>query len=382
MRLLLFALLAAAFAHAQNLRMTAGEARVAPLESRLSTITTVRTEPPIEFPPVVRLDESGDVSITVPPATPRGNYRLFIEGRNEAGRVIASIMTVTIDAVTVQSTGKTPVILMNGWQLSCPSNPDSTVAGSAGTFGQLASLLQSDGIPVLFFNNCVYGQDVPIETLAAQLNTYISTLTFTDGTAVTQVDLVAHSMGGLIARAYLAGLRSTGATFPPLLLKVRKLIELATPNFGSFQAHLFSSTQTSEMLPGSSFLWSLATWNQRRDDLRGVDALAIIGNAGAQPQSNASDGLVSLTSASLGFARTDERTRIVPYCHVTPSGLIVFAVACSGQGIADINSPSHLSAMIVRSFLADTPDWKSLGTPPSQDKYLSQQGGIYFAAVQ
>jgi uncharacterized protein (TIGR03437 family) len=364
--------------------MTAGEARSLRLETggaRMTSISSIRTEPPLEFPPLVRLDQNGEIRVTVPPATPRGHYRIVLSGETQNGRAIATL-ALTVDAVTVSPTGKTPVILMNGWQLSCPNNPDSTVAGSAGTFGQLPSLLQSDGIPVVFFNNCVYGQDVPIEALAAQLNMYVSALTYADGSPVTQVDLVAHSLGGLIARAYLSGLQADGSLNAPLSPKIRKLIELATPNFGSFQAHLFPSTQTSEMVPGSVLLWTLATWNQRLDDLRGVDALAVIGNGGTAPQSNESDGLVSLTSGSLGFARPDERTRITPYCHVTPTGLIVLFLPCSGQGIAEIDSPAHLSARIVRSFLADTPDWKSIGTPPSQDRYLSQFGGLYFAGAQ
>jgi uncharacterized protein (TIGR03437 family) len=272
---------------------------------------------------------------------------------------------------------------MNGWQLQCPSNPDSSVAGSAGTFGQLASLLQSDGIPVAFFNNCVYGQDVPIEVLAQQLNAYIATLSFSDGSPLTQLDLVAHSMGGLIARAYLAGLQSDGSVVPPLTPKVRKFIELATPNFGSFQAHLFTSTQTGEMLPGSPFLWNLATWNQRLDDLRGVDALAVIGNGGPiGTQANQSDGLVSLSSGSLGFTRPDARTRIVPYCHVPIAFPLTLFLTCTGAGIANVDGPSHLSAQVVRSFLAGTSDWMSVGTPPIQDPYLSRLGGIFFAASQ
>jgi uncharacterized protein (TIGR03437 family) len=375
------ALIGFAVAQAQILRITAGEARSVALESagaRIVSVDRTRTEPYLRFPPLVGLDESGSAHIVVPPATPRGTYRLAIAGRTEEGRVVTSTLTLTVDAVTIPPTGKIPVILLNGWQIQCPTHPDSTVLGSVSTFGQLAALLQSDGVPVVFFNNCVYGQDVAIEILAQQVNAYIAGLTFADGSPLTQVDLVAHSMGGLIARAYLAGLQSDGSTVPPLVPKVRKLVELATPNFGSFKASLFSSTQTSEMIPGSLFLWNLATWNQRLDDMRGVDALALVGNGGPLVQANQSDGLVSLASGSIGFARPDQRTRIVPYCHVTPVPPINLFLICTGQGIADIDSPAHLSAKIVRSFLADTYDWQSIGTPPSQNQYLSRLGGMFF----
>ena len=379
------ALIGFSLAQAQTLRMTAGEARPVALDSsgsRIVSIDRARTEPQLQFPPLVRIDERGEAHVVVPPATPRGTYRTTITGRTEDGRAVTSTLTLTVDAVTVTPTGKTPVILLNGWQLQCPSNPDSTVPGSVSTFGQLASLLQSDGIPVVFFNNCVYGQDVAIEVLAQQLNAYIAGLAFADGSPLTQVDLVAHSMGGLIARAYLAGLQTDGSAVPPLVPKVRKLVELATPNFGSFKASLFTSTQTAEMTPGSPFLWNLGTWNQRLDDLRGTDALALVGNGGPVVQANQSDGLVSLTSGSIGFARPDQRTRIVPYCHVTPAFPINLFLVCTGQGIADIDNPAHLSAKIVRSFLADTPDWQSIGTPPSQNQYLSQLGGMFFSASQ
>ena len=34
------------------------------------------------------------------------------------------------------------------------------------------------------------------------------------------------------------------------------------------------------MTPGSQFLFDLNTWNQNLDDLRGIDVVGIIGNAG------------------------------------------------------------------------------------------------------
>lgn len=367
--------------------MTAGEARTLPRGpggGRLGSIFRARTEPPLEFPPLVSVDESGAIRMTVPPATPRGEYRVVVAARTEDGRDASFDVALTVDAVTVgpPSSGKPPVVLLNGFQLSCPANPDSTLASAADTFGQLPSLLQSDGLSVVFFNNCVYGPGAAIEALASQLKTYLASLAYTDGSPVTRVDLVAHSMGGLIARAYLAGLQADGSLNPPASTGIRKLIQLATPNFGSYQANLVSSTQAVEMTPGSLFLWNLATWNQRGDDLRGVDALAVIGNAGTEAQANQSDGVVSLTSGSLGFARADQRTRIVPYCHITSSGLIAAILHCTGQGIADVDSPAHLSAKIVRSFLANTAEWQAIGTVPSGDTFLSQYGGLFFAAAQ
>ena len=97
-------------------------------------------------------------------------------------------------------------------------------------------------------------------------------------------------------------------------------------------------------------LWNLATWNQRGDDLAGVNAIAVAGNAGAYVDATrAADecqrGLVSETSASLGFglpAPKFNATRVVPYCQVDPSVItntgILGNFNCNAVGIANITS--------------------------------------------
>ena len=169
------------------------------------------------------------------------------------------------------------------------------------------------------------------------------------------------------------------------------------PNFGSFVAANNTSiipagTQSAELIQGSSFLWNLATWNQHIDDLRGVDTIAVVGNAGtyvnnftAASLANASDGIVSTLSASLGFvAQNDAVTRIVPYCHVDPSAFTNASLGpynCNGPGIANVTSESHSTGRIVRSFLAGTSDWSSIGSTPAIDPYLNNDGGTFFAMV-
>ena len=154
-----------------------------------------------------------------------------------------------------------------------------------------------------------------------------------------------------------------------------------------------AGTQGAELVSGSSFLWNLATWNQRVDDLRGVNAIAIIGNAGTWVNNgtgislaNGSDGVVSTTSASLGFvAQSTTVTRIVPYCHIDPSEFTDTAVLgtfnCSAPGIANITGESHPTSQIVRSFLGGTSDWQSIGTTPATDPLLSTDGGTFFATL-
>jgi pimeloyl-ACP methyl ester carboxylesterase len=366
----------------------------------MTSITSTRTTPPLEFPILVVTAsgaEPGALKLTTPPATPPGDYTIEVTGRDREGRNISTTLQLTVDAVALSRPAALlmpPVILLNGFQLSC-SDTASTLVASADTFDELATLLQADGLTVSYFNNCAYGSDVTIEQLAGQLSSYIAALKYTDGTPVAEVDLVAHSMGGLIVRAYLSGKQASPGTFsPPEDPKVRKAIFLATPHFGSYQADnplaaiLFTDgNQLNEMKPGSQFLWDLATWNQSGDDLRGVDALAIVGDAGEISSSqNSSDGVVSLTSASLLFAQPDARTRVVPYCHIqTNSGSPIEETEasyldCTGSGIAYIDSPSHQSYEIISSFLAGTSAWRAVGHSPSQDGYLDQYGGLFVAA--
>ena len=124
--------------------------------------------------------------------------------------------------------------------------------------------------------------------------------------------------------------------------------------------------------------------------MRGVDSIAIVGNGGSSDNPEDGDGAVHVTSASLGFLRTasDEQTRVLPYCHVDPDVINQYIVVnvilndrCSTLhpvGIADVDSPSHESWPIISSFLADKSNWKTVGVPPNQDVYLSNQLGVLF----
>jgi uncharacterized protein (TIGR03437 family) len=341
----------------------------------------------------------------VPLTTPPGEYAVIISAVNGSGEERTAVLSVTVDALATVPTGATtpPVVLLDGWQRptltsSCPMSSDSS-----GTFGYLDDWLLSPPDPaisnyavpqVYFFENCTECPNCAIEQLGADLATFLNSIQYSNGTPVPHVDVVAHSMGGLIVRSYLSGKQSTSGVFgPPSTPKIRKAVFLGTPHFGSFQADsaladiLFAAgNQTNEMKPGSQFVWDLATWNQFGDDLRGTDAVALIGNAGSYGNlSSASDGVVALTSGSLDFA-AQGRTRIVPYCHVpTNSGFEESVEAdylgCTGPGIADVTSALHPAYQIVSSFLLGSAAWQSVGTAPAQNQYLSEYGGIVVADV-
>jgi triacylglycerol lipase len=67
-------------------------------------------------------------------------------------------------------------------------------------------------------------------------------------TGASQVTLVAHSMGGLVSRSYLA--RHGHA-------RVERLVTIATPHYGSELARIGIGANAQEMVPGSPFLQDL-----------------------------------------------------------------------------------------------------------------------------
>lgn len=256
-----------------------------------------------------------------------------------------------------------PVLLVNGFQTSCPDG------GVSGTFGSLPAILLNDGAAEVDFFDVCSANGASIETLAGILTAKLQSYPG-------PVDVIAHSMGGLVVRAYLQGWTTSPYLTPPANPKIRKLVLLGTPNFGVSNnfAVLWSATQVTEMQFGSPLLWYLATWNQLYDDLRGVDTLAIVGTAGNTLKGVAWDGVVDVSSASISFADLSGlRTRVVPYCH---SSSVNFLLCAGVENIAEVNDRSHLSYQLLRSFLDGTSDWTTI-TPPVSATAIT--GGLLLA---
>ena len=269
-------------------------------------------------------------------------------------------------------------MFVDGYQRSCGSSQFSD------NFGRFDQYFQATGRVSLFFDNCVFSGKPLIEDLGNSFRDFLAALKYADGAPVTQVDIIAHSMGGMIVRSYLAGKQTSAGVFqPPVNTGIRKAVFLAVPHFGSpiagssFVNYFGNDVQTTALFNGSSFSFDLATWNQGTDDLRGIDSLALVGDGGTgqATMSSFDDGVVSLTSGSIGFA-VPGRTRVVPYCH---SGAAVLSAAflCppNTDGIAEAKAATDLNAAIVLSFINDTPDWQTLGQPAEQNPLLSTGGG-------
>jgi uncharacterized protein (TIGR03437 family) len=287
----------------------------------------------------------------------------------------------------VPKTQLPPVVFLNGYELSCQG---STFAG---TFGKFDQFLQASGRVTIFFDNCAYPNKPQIETLGNNFAAFLAALKYTDGTAVPQVDVVSHSMGGQIVRAYLSGLQPDGTLNPPAAPAIRKAVFLASANFGTgitdFAAVFGNDAQTTELSLGSTFNFALATWNQGIDDLRGVDSLAVIGNGGTDMTLNGqsvSDGVISFTSGSIGFAQA-AKTRIVPYCHISYASLeslagvlADFVCAPGTPGIAMGVNATDSNVQLVQSFISGTSAWQTIGQDPSQNAGVSSQSGVILRA--
>ncbi|PYT24908.1 MAG: hypothetical protein DMG57_27015 [Acidobacteria bacterium] len=177
----------------------------------------------------------------------------------------------------VPHTTSPPVVFVSGYQNDCSGS------SFANMFGIADHVLHANGNVILYFDNCTVAGKPSTEKLGEAFGAFLAALKYDDGSALNLVDVVAHSMGGLIVRSYLSGKQEQdGAFSPPAATRLQKIIFLATPHFGSGVAALGLglNAQLDELTSGSHFLFDLAIWNDNTDDLRGIDAVTLIGNGG------------------------------------------------------------------------------------------------------
>jgi len=150
-----------------------------------------------------------------------------------------------------------PIILVHGWNGSEFTWPDVE------SLHRFEDHMHRDIFFFTYRTGLVGGRFPPIEVLEEELERYL--LSFK------QVDVIAHSMGGLIVRQYL-----THHSEHP----IRRLAFLSTPHFGTNAASFLESIasvssegnlQADEMQVGSDFLWQLNL--QEGEELQGVEVL-------------------------------------------------------------------------------------------------------------
>jgi triacylglycerol esterase/lipase EstA (alpha/beta hydrolase family) len=126
-----------------------------------------------------------------------------------------------------------PVLLLHG------------VLCNAGVWRSMKKRLAAAGIGPLY--SLSYGPplasiDLFADQVAAKIDAILA------ATGATQVAILAHSMGGLVARAYL---RDHGSA------KVRRVVTIGTPHAGSAHAWIFPGTSLAQLRPGNPWLAAL-----------------------------------------------------------------------------------------------------------------------------
>jgi pimeloyl-ACP methyl ester carboxylesterase len=196
---------------------------------------------------------------------------------NEAGEI-------TVDVLP------RPVVLVHG--LISTAEKFNTYLGyleSIGLKGYAVGDGQFEGVLHMGDTSNPAAPTLTIAENAAQLNIYIEGLK--GRTGAEQVDLLAHSMGGLVSRYYIHELMADD--------DVAQLIMLGTPNGGSFCAGLLSSLgfflpATLELQP--SYLSEI--FNQQITNTRGVPFHAVAGSFINDPAFSPCSGVPSDSSVS------------------------------------------------------------------------------------
>jgi len=136
-----------------------------------------------------------------------------------------------------------PIILVHGW------SGDEFTWPEARRLKIMEDELHRDIYYFNFRTGTLPNRYPPIETLEEHLERFIKSFK--------RVDMVAHSMGGLLVRHYLAHHADHN---------IRRLLLLSVPNYGATAASLLSqfssisatgNAQAQEIEPGSDFLWQL-----------------------------------------------------------------------------------------------------------------------------
>ncbi|MGH9961493.1 MAG: lipase family alpha/beta hydrolase, partial [Pyrinomonadaceae bacterium] len=213
------------------------------------------------------------------------------------------------------------------------------------------------------------GSPVTIEELAGLLGGHVRQVL--EETGARQVDIVAHSMGGLLTRAWMSGMLANLQI--PYERQIRKLVLIGTPNYGAAAGLLngacsvaianlgCSGTQARQMRFGSTFILTLHDrWaNFQRNSQHRIPEQNILLIAGTRGSSDTGiecrdiaspegcdDGIVDISSAILPGS-AEERIRYVPYRH---SDLPIIS-PLGGITLVGVNDNQHATYRLVVEFL-------------------------------
>jgi triacylglycerol esterase/lipase EstA (alpha/beta hydrolase family) len=249
-------------------------------------------------------------------------------------------------------------------------------------FGQMKALLQGEAFQVYSFDYHTWtqtasGSDHTIEEIAYQFGYYIDkTVRSTEGSR--PIVVIAHSEGGAVARAWMAGLTNPPlwTTIYPYIGQISRLATIGTPHYGQavpINAPGCSKTQASELTYGSDFVSRLHNqWQQFEagpTSLSEGNLLFLAGTHGTgeflqPPECGApkddpsalllkgtpcNDGLVDIDSAVLPNSSLSNNIRYVPYTHCDSSACALFLGL--GNGEVDVDSVNHKTFLTINRWL-------------------------------
>ncbi len=168
-----------------------------------------------------------------------------------------------------------PVVLVHG------------VLCNAGVFARLSRFLAAcgvDGVARLSYGPPLVSIELFADQLARKLDAVLAV------TGAPQAMIVSHSMGGLVARAYI---RRYGSA------KLARVLTIGAPHHGSVHAWLFPGTSLAQLRPGSRWLAALA--RERLDPaLRFVSLWSWHDSMVAPQTSSRLEGAIDLPIAGVG----------------------------------------------------------------------------------
>ncbi len=267
-----------------------------------------------------------------------------------------------IDDISIPRSER-PVVLIHGY------------CDSPSAFGNLADLLGATGISVYSFDysamtitapgntqpscSVVSGADYNIEQIASCFGQFIQNVTTTE--SVPQVDIIAHSEGGSVTRAWMTGLSAY-----PYHGEIARLATIGTPHYGqaiSKNAFHCSSLQPQELTYGSEFVSRLhnawAAFQQSSSALPDGNLLFVAGTHGTGASECQSflvggppcnDGLVDVISATLPTNSPADNIRYVPYQHCN-GGLGCDVAIGDGIGEAHVTDSNHKTYQTLQQWL-------------------------------
>jgi hypothetical protein len=268
----------------------------------------------------------------------------------------------------IPRTSLPPIVFVTGHDSVCPDPKSGELPFFNLTFGNFDAVVNQTGRVAMVFELCYAPNRPGLATVAARFSELAASMRYDDGQPVREIDVVAHNLGGLMVRSYLA----QGLAGP----RIRRIIFLGVPHFGTSVASFRDpDPQLREASLGSRWLFDLATWNQGSDNLRGTEAIAIAGTAGTNTQDGVTDSVVTVNSAALDFVAPG-RTIVLPLCH-TQGGIGQLFLCAGAPGLANVNTSDQPTARIALAFLNGFGDeWRTVARSVEATAPRSRTAGL------